>query len=222
MTERKKKAGLLQPFPIAERPWASVSMDFISGFPKEEGKGSSATEKSLFELVLGMQPNTSLEVAKSKFQGKCPTSYRYARGKQEKLDEAQDSLRKATRRMKKYADQHQRALEFQVGDEVEVAGKTFHVSFVKPFHEDIEHPIRSATRHDPPVLRTQSKEQIEKILDHRTLRQSKKNRRKEFLVQWKGKQVCHATWEKRNLSMAVRRRDSGLPRFCLIEDDELN
>ncbi|KAH0651747.1 hypothetical protein KY284_031659 [Solanum tuberosum] len=33
------------------------------------------------------------------------------------LDEAQHSLRKATKRMTKYADQHQRALEFQVGDE---------------------------------------------------------------------------------------------------------
>ncbi|WMV37337.1 hypothetical protein MTR67_030722 [Solanum verrucosum] len=43
--------------------------------------------------------------------------HRYARDKQEMLVEAQHSLRKATKRMKKYADQHQRALEFQVGDE---------------------------------------------------------------------------------------------------------
>lgn len=38
-TERKKEAGLLQPLPIAVRPWASVLMDFISGFPKD-GKAS--------------------------------------------------------------------------------------------------------------------------------------------------------------------------------------
>ena len=39
-TERKKEAGLLQPLPILERPWLSVSMDFISGFPKVDGKAS--------------------------------------------------------------------------------------------------------------------------------------------------------------------------------------
>lgn len=36
-TEKKKAAGLLQPLPIPSRPWQSVSMDFISGFPKVNG-----------------------------------------------------------------------------------------------------------------------------------------------------------------------------------------
>ncbi|KAG6533506.1 hypothetical protein ZIOFF_007381 [Zingiber officinale] len=39
-TERKKEAGLLQPLPIPEKPWVSVSMDFISGFPKVDGMSS--------------------------------------------------------------------------------------------------------------------------------------------------------------------------------------
>ena len=34
------------------------------------------------------------------------------------FDEAQEGLEKAARRMKKYADQHRRALEFQIGDKV--------------------------------------------------------------------------------------------------------
>ena len=73
---------------------------------------------------------------------------------------------------------------------------TFHVSYLKPFHKDAEDPTRSETRRAPPVVRTQYEEEIEKILDHRTLGQSKKNRRTEFLIQWKGKQICDATWEK--------------------------
>lgn len=79
---------------------------------------SSATEKSSFELMLGMQPNTPLEVARTDAQGKCPAAHKYVRDKEEMLDEAQDSLRKAAKWMKKYANQGRRALGFQVGDKV--------------------------------------------------------------------------------------------------------
>jgi IS30 family transposase len=33
-TVRQREAGLLQPLQIADKPWVSVSMDFIVGFPK--------------------------------------------------------------------------------------------------------------------------------------------------------------------------------------------
>ena len=38
--EQQPPAGLLEPLPVAERPWESVSMDFIVALPKSEGFGS--------------------------------------------------------------------------------------------------------------------------------------------------------------------------------------
>ena len=38
--ERAKEAGLLQPLPNPKRPWASISMDFIYGFPKVQDMAS--------------------------------------------------------------------------------------------------------------------------------------------------------------------------------------
>ncbi|KAJ4717218.1 Retrotransposon protein, putative, Ty3-gypsy subclass [Melia azedarach] len=38
--EQRASGGLLEPLPIPERPWESVSMDFITSLPKSEGYGS--------------------------------------------------------------------------------------------------------------------------------------------------------------------------------------
>ncbi|WKA00345.1 hypothetical protein VitviT2T_018707 [Vitis vinifera] len=79
---------------------------------------SSATGMSPFELAIGVQPRMPLEVAKQKAGGNSPTAYKMVQSRQEMLDEARDSLEKAARRMKKYADRDRRPLEFQVGDRV--------------------------------------------------------------------------------------------------------
>ncbi|KAK0597104.1 hypothetical protein LWI29_021866 [Acer saccharum] len=67
---------------------------------------------------MGFQPLTPLEVAQQKDQGLCPAAYRFARDKTELIEGAIESLAKAARRIKKYADIHCRSLEFQVGDKV--------------------------------------------------------------------------------------------------------
>lgn len=59
-----------------------------------------------------------LDVEKTKHQGKCTTTYRVTRDRTEIISEEQDSLRKAQRHMKKYADQNRRPLDFNVGDQV--------------------------------------------------------------------------------------------------------
>ena len=73
---------------------------------------------SPFELAIGVQPRMLLEVAKQRTGGNNPTAYKLARSRQEMFDEAQDSLEKAVKRMKKYANHDRQPLEFQVGDKV--------------------------------------------------------------------------------------------------------
>jgi hypothetical protein len=79
---------------------------------------SSATEASLFELVLGAQPQTPAEIAVQISGRKSPAAYRFAMERQELFEQAQDSLRTARKRMLKYANQKRRLLEFSVGDKV--------------------------------------------------------------------------------------------------------
>ena len=147
---------------------------------------------SPFELAIGVQPWMLLEVAKQKVGRSSPAAYKMAQSRQEMFNEARDSLEKAARRMKKYADRDYRPLDFQFGDKVllkltpqiwkkinnktrqrglipkydgpfevikrvgQVAYKlklperlkfhpTFHVSFLKPYHEDL-HAERVQTK----------------------------------------------------------------------------
>ena len=79
---------------------------------------SSATGLSPCEVAFGHQPLAPHEVAKLKGGNRCLAAYKFARQRQELIDEAQDSLEKASRRMKKFVDRDRRAVEFDVGDKV--------------------------------------------------------------------------------------------------------
>ena len=81
---------------------------------------SSATRMSHFEVALGFQPRTPLDLLVSEQPG-CsvsPVAYKFVKSRQNLLDEAWDSLEKASRHMKKYADKGRRPLDFEEGEKV--------------------------------------------------------------------------------------------------------
>ncbi|RVW69370.1 hypothetical protein CK203_054854 [Vitis vinifera] len=155
---------------------------------------------SPFEQAIGVQSRMPLEMAKQKVGGNSPTAYKMAQSRQEMFDEAQDSLEKAARQMKKYADCDHKPLEFQVGNKVllkltppiwkkinsktrqrclipkydgpfevikwvgQVAymlklperlklHSTFHVSFFKPYHDDLDAESVQTKRAPPLVMK---------------------------------------------------------------------
>ena len=69
----------------------------------------------------------------------------------------------------------------------------FHVSFLKPFHEDLVNPRRAHPKRAPPTIRQQFAKQVGRILEHR---QGAPNTGMEFLIKWKGEPRSEASWEK--------------------------
>ncbi|KAK1354667.1 Chromo domain-containing protein [Heracleum sosnowskyi] len=72
---------------------------------------------------------------------------------------------------------------------------TFHVSFLKPFHESLLGQ-RQQLKRAPPTIRKQFDKIVDKVLDHRTMGMSRQNRRTDYLVKWKGESEVDATWER--------------------------
>ncbi|KAK4384458.1 hypothetical protein Sango_3058600 [Sesamum angolense] len=123
---------------------------------------------------------TPHEISVQKTGGKCPAANRFARSKQELLDDAKDSLAKSQRRMKKYADMGRRLWNSVTG--------------IRPF-EDLLDMARQQTQRALLVIRKEFEKTMLKILDHKTMGQSKKNRRTDYLVHWSGESETDATWE---------------------------
>ncbi|GKB46820.1 putative nucleotidyltransferase, ribonuclease H, partial [Tanacetum coccineum] len=80
---------------------------------------SEATGKSPFELVTGRQPLTPNALAAS-YEGSSPAAYKTMKEWHEQADLARASLDKAAKKMKKWADERRRHVEFEVGDQVMV------------------------------------------------------------------------------------------------------
>ncbi|KAJ7963973.1 Retrotransposon protein, putative, Ty3-gypsy subclass [Quillaja saponaria] len=76
---------------------------------------SSATNKSPFEIVTGQQPLLP-HTLDGPYTGKSPKAHHFTKDWKQNIDIARVYLKKASKRMKKWADKGRRQLEFQVGD----------------------------------------------------------------------------------------------------------
>ncbi|KAL5778668.1 hypothetical protein ACOSQ2_009405 [Xanthoceras sorbifolium] len=213
---------------LVQRYWVEDNLLYAKGSRLYVPNGGGLKQELLKEThdpQLAGHPG----VERMKDQGLCPAAYRFARDKTELIECAIESLAKAARRMKKYADKNRRPLEFNIWKKItdrryhkgliqrydgpfvvkEWVGRgvtlalpdrlkihpTFHVSFLKPFHEDGAESSRVQQKRAPPVIRKEFDKQVEKILDDRSMGESKLNRRTDYLVQWKGETDSEATWE---------------------------
>ena len=81
---------------------------------------SLATRMSPFEVAIGFQPRTPLDVLdlEQLRHNVSPATYKFSKTQQDLLNEVRDNLEKASKRIKNYVDQGRRPLEFEKGEKV--------------------------------------------------------------------------------------------------------
>ena len=75
----------------------------------------------------------------------------------------------------------------------------FHVSNLKPYHEDKEDPGRGISTRAPTAVVTSYDKEVDYIMADRVLRKPNFQRYKEYLVKWKGLPESEASWEPANI-----------------------
>ena len=66
--EQRQLGGLLEPLPVADRPWESISMDFITSLPKSNGFGTIMVVVDRFSKYATFMPATAGCTAKEAAQ----------------------------------------------------------------------------------------------------------------------------------------------------------
>ncbi|KAK4385695.1 Transposon Ty3-I Gag-Pol polyprotein [Sesamum angolense] len=152
----------------------------------------SSTNKSAFEIITGQQP--LLPHTLDSPQGvRSPLARSFSQEWKQNVEIARSCLEKAQKRMKKYAYNNHRFVEFNAGDLVMV--KRLPCEPVKEiFSRKGGRSPQSAQR--PQLELTKTKEKVaEAILNHR-VSSTTKHTHNEYLVKWKGCSSEENTWER--------------------------
>ena len=71
----------------------------------------------------------------------------------------------------------------------------FHVSYLKPYHEDNDDPSRVVSKKAPTMVVTSYDKEVEHIITDRVIKRRGVSPTTEFLVKWKGLTESEASWE---------------------------
>ncbi|KAL6127778.1 hypothetical protein ACLB2K_071141 [Fragaria x ananassa] len=75
----------------------------------------------------------------------------------------------------------------------------FHVSMLKPFHEDEEDPSREVSHRAPTAVVTSFDKEVDEILADRVIRRRGVPCYKEYLIKWRGLPNTEASWESEDI-----------------------
>ncbi|KAH9697534.1 Endonuclease [Citrus sinensis] len=174
---------------------------------------SEATGKSPFKIIMGFQPMTPNAIA-STYGGKRPAAHKLAREWHEEADITRAYLDKTTRKIKKWADTRRRHVEYKEGDQVMIKllpqqfktlrkvhnglkiHPVFHLSLLKPYHEDMGDPSRGESRRMPTAVVTAFDKDVDYIIADRVVSRRGVPAHSKYLVKWKNLLESKATWER--------------------------
>ncbi|KAE8717722.1 hypothetical protein F3Y22_tig00110029pilonHSYRG00062 [Hibiscus syriacus] len=277
--EQKKPVGLLQPFPIPERPWESLSMDFIVGLPVTDGFSSIMVVIDRFSKYGTFIPTSKVCPAKeaarlflkhvvkywgvpktiisdrdTRFTGRfwkrlfklMGSSLNFSTSVHPQTDVQTERVNAlvetylrhyAGKRTKKWADRKRRNVNFEVSDLVlsKLSGilrnpyhkglvrsyegpfkvvkrvgtmayrlelpptikahPVFHVSLLKPYHQDKEEVDQGKSHRAPVGVKVSYEKEVEAIHEERVVHRVGHRPRNEYLVQWKGLSESEGSWE---------------------------
>nr|GFA66571.1 hypothetical protein [Tanacetum cinerariifolium] len=182
-----------------------VNQDHVDGFEllhefsslngREIEKGECTIGDLSSSLYHGRQPLTPNALAAS-YEGSSLAAYKTMKEWHEQADLTCASLDKAAKKMKKWADEKRRYVEFEFEDQVMVkllpqqfkslrkVHKGLIQSFLKPYHEDEEDTEREVSKRVPTAVVTSYDRDVEEIMSDCTIQRRRVTSYKKYLIKW--------------------------------------
>ncbi|RVW26150.1 hypothetical protein CK203_110544 [Vitis vinifera] len=146
------------------------------------------------------------------YMGRSLATFKFAKGWHEQADIAHSYLDKATKKKKK-----QGVYKVELPSRLKIH-PVFHVSYLKPYHEDKDDPSQGFSKRAPTAVVTSYDKEVEHVLADRVIRRRGVPPATEYLVKWNGLPKSEASWEPGDATMVVPRAYWAVPGRRCDED----